>query len=182
MKNKACFLDRDGVINVEVSYLHEADKVVLENGVIEALQLLQHNGFKLIVVTNQSGVARGMYQESDVEAVHQRISTLLKAHNIVIDKFYYCPHHEDIDGDCGCRKPEIGMFMQAVKEFNIDTTQSFMVGDRLSDIHAGQKANCRDSILVRCGYGEETIKKSDCSKLSIAENLLDAVKRYIIVK
>ena len=180
MKNKACFLDRDGVLNVEIDYLHEPEKLILENGVIEALQLLQKNNYKLIVVTNQAGVARGFYECSDVEKVHEAMAAVLAENSIKIDHFYYCSHHEKFTGECDCRKPKPGMILQGAEKFDIDLKSSFMIGDRITDIQAGISAGCGKSILVMSGYGKNTIKENDCSKIPIAENLLDAVKKYII--
>ena len=105
MMNKAFFLDRDGVINVEVNYLHEPDKVELIPGVVEALRLIHSRGYLALVVTNQAGVAKGYYPESDVQAVHRRITELLEAAGTCVDGFYYCIHHPDFTGSCDCRKP-----------------------------------------------------------------------------
>ena len=108
MMNKAFFLDRDGVINVEVNYLHEPDKVELIPGVVEALRLIHSRGYLALVVTNQAGVAKGYYPESDVQAVHRRITELLEAAGTGVDGFYYCIHHPDFTGGCDCRKPAPG--------------------------------------------------------------------------
>ena len=116
IKNKACFFDRDGVVNVEVDYLHEAEKTVLENGIVEALELAHQNGFLAVVVTNQAGVARGKYPEEDIHKVHAKIQELLAVHGEKIDAFYYCPHHPEHTGSCSCRKPEPGMLLQAAKD------------------------------------------------------------------
>lgn len=181
MKNKACFLDRDGVLNVELNYLCDPEKIVLENGVIEALKILQANGFKLLVVTNQAGVARGFFECKDVEQVHARMAEIFAENGVKIDRFYYCPHHEKITGKCECRKPLPGMLLQGANEFDIDFGQSFMVGDRLTDLQAGQSAGCCDSILVLSGYGQNALKEYHGEKeLHVADNLLDAVKKYIV--
>lgn len=158
-KCKACFLDRDGVVNVEVDYLHEPEKTILESGIVEALKAIHQHGFLAVVVTNQAGVARGKYPESDITAVHNRLQELLSAYNEKIDAFYYCPHHPEFSGACSCRKPEPGMLLKAAADLNIDMSKSLMIGDRVSDLDAGRNAGCAASYLVRTGYGLETIKK-----------------------
>lgn len=180
MKNKACFLDRDGVLNVEVDYLHEVDKLVLENGVIEALQILQREGFKLFVVTNQAGVAKGFFSCEDVERIHEKMAEIFALNGVKIDRFYYCCHHPDFTGECDCRKPKPMMILRAAEEFDIDLSKSYMIGDRITDIQAGIAADCAKSILVLSGFGRNTLAENDCSQLPIAENLLDAVKKYIV--
>ncbi len=178
MMNKAFFLDRDGVINVEVNYLHEPDKVELIPGVVEALRLIHSRGYLALVVTNQAGVAKGYYPESDVQAVHRRITELLEAAGTGVDGFYYCIHHPDFTGGCDCRKPAPGMLLRAAAEHDVDPAGSVMVGDRLSDIAAGRAAGCRENILVRTGYGAECIRTQDVAGIEVAEDLLDAVTRY----
>ena len=119
--NKAFFLDRDGVVNVEVDYLHEPEKTVLENGIAEAVKAIHAHGFLAVVVTNQAGVARGKYPEKDIFAVHEKLQELLfAACGEKIDAFYYCPHHPEFSGECNCRKPNPGMLLQAAEQYNID--------------------------------------------------------------
>ncbi|MBR7126987.1 MAG: D-glycero-beta-D-manno-heptose 1,7-bisphosphate 7-phosphatase [Lentisphaeria bacterium] len=180
MKNKACFLDRDGVLNVEVDYLHETEKLVIENGVIEALKILQQHNFKLLVVTNQAGVAKGFYSIDDVEKIHAEMAKIFAEAGVKIDKFYYCPHHPDYTGKCNCRKPLPGMILQGAEEFDIDLKSSCMIGDRITDIQAGIAAGCGQNILLLSGYGKNTVKENDCTRIPIAENLLDAVRKYIV--
>ena len=179
MKEKACFLDRDGTLNVEVNYLHEPEKLELEKYVPEALQLLKSNGFKLIVITNQAGVARGFYEEKDIALVHAKMQELLQEYGVKIDKFYYCPHHPDFSGECECRKPGTALFRQAAAEFNIDLAESYMIGDRLSDIQAGENAGCKKTFLLKTGYGTKTISKYPEHHFNIACNLLDAAEKII---
>ncbi len=174
----AAFLDRDGVINEEVNYLHEPDKVKLLPGVSEALRILHGHGYLAIAVTNQAGVAKGYFPESDVSRVHRRIDELLAENGSYIDGYFYCPHHPDFTGICHCRKPETGMFQAAAAQFDIDFSGSFMVGDRLSDIAAGVNAGCGRTFLVRTGYGESVIAQNDVSHTETALDLLDAVKMF----
>lgn len=179
MKNKAFFLDRDGVINVEVDYLSDPDKVVLIPGTAAALKRLHAAGYLAVVVTNQSGVARGMYGENDVRAVHRRIDELLAREGSGIDAYYYCPHHPDHSGACGCRKPEPGMLLAAARELGIDCSRSAMVGDRPSDIRAGRAAGCAECYLVRTGYGEEVLRRGDAPGIPVAADLGEAVDRFL---
>ena len=150
---QAIFLDRDGTINVEKNYLIDPADLVLLPGVGEALRRSQEAGYLLIVVTNQSGVARGFFTTSDVENLHKHLQRELRPYGVQIDAFYLCPHHPEYGaGPCDCRKGEPGMLLQAAREHHIDLAASWMIGDKSSDIEAGSKAGCR-SILVRTGYG-----------------------------
>ncbi len=149
----AAFLDRDGVINVEVNYLHEPDKAELIPGVAAAIRRLNTAGYPVLVVTNQAGVAKGYYPEADIHAVHRRLTELLAAEGARIDAFYFCPHHEKFTGECDCRKPRPGMLLRAIRDWDVDPAHSLMVGDRLSDMEAGRAAGCGTCVLVRTGYG-----------------------------
>lgn len=174
---QAFFLDRDGVINVEVDYLSDPDKAELIPGVPEALREIRAHGFLAVVVTNQSGVARGMYSEKEVHAVHRRIDELLAATGAQVDRWYFCPHHPKHTGICDCRKPAPGMLLRAARELDIDLSNSVMVGDRLSDLEAGRAAGCRTVWLVRTGYGAEVVRTADLSGINVAADLADAVRR-----
>lgn len=154
---RAVFLDRDGTINVEREYLHRIEDFAFIPGAPEAIARLKQAGFLVIVVTNQSGVARGYYPREAVDRLHERIRHLLRSHETGIDGFYVCPHHPtegtgDYRIDCDCRKGAPGMLLQAARDHGIDLGRSFMVGDKLADIEAGAAAGCR-SLLVRTGYG-----------------------------
>jgi D-glycero-D-manno-heptose 1,7-bisphosphate phosphatase len=173
--NKAIFLDRDGTINVEKDYLiNPADLVLLPN-VGEALRRAHAAGFLLIVVTNQSGVARGYFTASDVDDLHDHLQNELFSFGVRIDAFYLCPHHpEHGDGPCNCRKGEPGMLLQAARDHHIDLAASWMIGDKRSDIEAGLNAGCR-SILVRTGYGVQEGEGMPLSAL-IADSLTEAIE------
>ena len=158
---KAIFLDRDGTINVEKDYLHRIEDFVLEKGVIEGLKILRDLGYIFVVVTNQSGIARGYYSEEDVILLNKQINEILRKDGINIEKFYYCPHHPEkgvgkYKVKCSCRKPETGMLDEAVKDFDIDRAHSYMIGDNISDIKAGINAGVKP-ILVTTGHGMEHI-------------------------
>lgn len=162
---KTVFLDRDGTINVEVNYLYRPEDLVLLPGVPEAVRLLNEAGFRVAVVTNQAGVARGYYGEEDVMRLHDYLNRLLERQGAHIDAFYYCPHHPEhgigkYKTDCRCRKPGTGMFEAADRDCPVDRARSFMVGDKLIDTLAGHNFGLR-SILVGTGYGEEIRRKEE---------------------
>lgn len=150
MKNRAVFLDRDGTLNFDPGYLGDPDKVKLFPGVSKGLSRLKKNNFLLIVISNQSGVTRGLITEEDVKAVNIRINEILKADNISIDAFYYCPYHPEFDppDKCECRKPSPQMVLQAAEDFQIDLSKSYFIGDTQSDIECGINAGVK-TILVK---------------------------------
>jgi D,D-heptose 1,7-bisphosphate phosphatase len=157
-KTKAIFLDRDGVINKEVSYLSNPDMFEFIEGSIEALKILKQKKFMLIVITNQAGIARGFFTEETLMAIHNKMIQNLKRNGVALDDIYYCPHHPEFTGPCDCRKPNPGMIYNARSKYNIDLTQSYMVGDTLNDVQTGKAANCI-TVLVLTGYGKEEQKK-----------------------
>ncbi|MCD6366311.1 MAG: HAD family hydrolase, partial [Bacteroidales bacterium] len=137
--NKAVFLDRDGVINKEIGeYVFSIDKFVLNDDLIPGLKLLQENGFLLIVITNQGGIAKGLYTKDDVEKLHGQLLSHLSDEQITISEIYYCPHHSDVE-KCLCRKPNSLMLEKAAARFDIDISQSYMIGDSERDIEAAEK-------------------------------------------
>ena len=182
---KAFFIDRDGVVNVEVDYLHRPEDVILIDGLGEALGRIHRAGYLAVVVSNQSGVARGMYTMQDVKAVEDRICELLRqSGSDVPDAFYYCPHHKkgivpELAVDCDCRKPKPGMFLQAARDLEIDPAQSYMIGDRMTDLQAGQAAGCAAEVLVLTGYGKNEQDTARAAGFMIAENILDAVNQLL---
>ena len=151
------FLDRDGTINEEVNYLHRPEDLHLLPGAAEAIRLWNEAGFRVVVVTNQAGVARGYYSEADVEALHQYMNQVLGEKGAHIDGFYYCPHHPEhgigaYRVQCHCRKPETGMFEAADRDCPVDRKHSYMVGDKWLDTQAGARFGLR-TVLVGTGYG-----------------------------
>ena len=176
-RKKAIFLDRDGTINVDKDYLYKIEDFQFEPKADEALKILYDLGYILIVVTNQSGIARGYYSEEDVEILHQDLSKILQEKGIEISKFYYCPHHPEkgigkYKVECQCRKPKTGMLDAAIKDLNIDVENSYMIGDTLADIDAGFNAGLT-SILVKTGHGMETLEKLGDRKVEIYNSLYD---------
>jgi D-glycero-D-manno-heptose 1,7-bisphosphate phosphatase len=158
MGNRAVFLDRDGTVNEEVGYVNHLERFTLLPRVGEAIRLLNQNGFKAVVITNQSGVARGYFPESLVHLIHQRMQDRLKEDGAHLDGIYYCPHHPDVGAPpyrqkCRCRKPEPGLIEEAVKELNLDLKSSYMIGDRGVDIEFAHRVGAK-GILVLTGYGK----------------------------
>lgn len=169
-KSIAVFIDRDGVINKEVSYLSRVADFEFIPNAVEALRILSNAGYKLIIVTNQSGVARGFFSEEQLSEIHEYMINELKKSKIRIDKIYVCMHHPN--DKCDCRKPEIGLLKEAEKEFNIDLKKSFFIGDKTIDIETGKKAGCK-TILVKTGYGGKD-KEYDVFPDYSAVDLLEA--------
>lgn len=184
MSNVAIFLDRDGTINFDPGYIKNPDDVKILPGVSEGIRKLKVElGFKIVVVSNQAGVSKGLMTIEDVHAVNNRIQELLKKENAEIDAFYFCPFHPDYDDEekSKCRKPSPLMLLKAAEELDIDLTRSFMVGDRAGDIEAGLNAGVK-SILLQSEIAEEEIKNLESKNLSplfIAKNFLDACEFII---
>ena len=153
----AVFLDRDGTINVDHGYVHTPEAFEFLDGAPEAITELNRAGYLVLLVTNQSGVARGLYTEADVQRVHDHMMQQLTQRGARLDAIYYCPDHPQGIGEyrrpSRCRKPDIGMFEAASRDFRLATSQSWMVGDKLSDIHFGLNAGLRP-ILVLSGQHE----------------------------
>lgn len=148
----AIFLDRDGTIVSERYYLSDPDRAELIPGAAAALRRFAAAGYGLVVVTNQSGIARGLYTLREFEAVQRRITQLLAAEDVALDGVYLCPHHPDFTGPCACRKPGVALFRRAAEELGIDVERSVFIGDRLKDVLPAATLGGR-GILVRTGYG-----------------------------
>ncbi|MFC1492457.1 D-glycero-alpha-D-manno-heptose-1,7-bisphosphate 7-phosphatase [candidate division KSB1 bacterium] len=181
-------MDRDGTISVEKGYIKDADDLELIDKAGEALFELMQNGFKLIVITNQAGVARGYFTEKEVAEVNNRLEELLNEKNVRLDSIQYCPHYPDPEkavakeylADCECRKPGTANVLRAAQEYSIDLSRSFFIGDKMSDIGCGKNAGMR-TVLVRTGYGrdeEEKLKELAESEQpdNYADDLYNAVK------
>ena len=159
--NKAIFLDRDGVINKEIGHVFQVENFVLTDEIIPALKKLQAAGYIFIVVTNQSGIAKDLYTQSDVETVHKHMLSLLNKNDIHISEIYYCTHHPDVE-PCTCRKPDSGMLEKGIARFNIDVKQSYMIGDKERDIQAAEKAGVKGIHI-----------ESDAPLLKIADDIIN---------
>ncbi len=154
--NRAVFFDRDGTINEEVGYLSDLKQLRLIPGAGSAIKRLNDAGLKVVLVTNQSGVARGYFGEPFVHETHKLLEEMLLREGARLDGIYYCPHHPQAGNsryttECDCRKPGTGMIDQAARDLVIDVKRSFVVGDKWSDVELGQRAGAR-SILVRSGF------------------------------
>ena len=157
MGKAAVFLDRDGVINVEKDYVYTIDEFEFIEDSIEALKIIQDKGYALVVVTNQSGIARGYYTEEDFLKLTEWMDWCLIDRGVTLDGIYYCPHHPEkgigkYKVDCNCRKPTAGLIFDAVKQLDIDLGRSVMVGDKVSDIECGKNAGIKRNYLVRSGH------------------------------
>ncbi len=176
MKRRAVFLDRDGTVCEDVNYLARAEDLNLFPFATEAVKLLNRNGFLVILITNQSGIARGFFGEDDLRLIHQKLEKELADADAKLDAIYFCPHHSA--DNCDCRKPKIGMINEALNDFEIDLENSWMIGDKAIDIETGFNAGTRTA-LVLTGYGQKELlnlrKKPDLT----AKNLLEAVKFVI---
>jgi D-glycero-D-manno-heptose 1,7-bisphosphate phosphatase len=176
---RAVFLDRDGTLIEETGYLDRLDRMSFYPFTVDAVRLLNRSGLVVIVVTNQSGVARGMFDEALVDAAHRRLSDALALGGARVDGFYYCPHHPQGTVDayrriCDCRKPEPGLLMQAARDHDVDLRASFVVGDRAHDLEAGAAVGARCA-LVRTGYGTAQEEKARGSATVVTDNLMEAV-------
>jgi len=147
-KNKAFFLDRDGVIIKNIPYLHKIEDIEFISGVNDAIKMINHNGYKCIIVTNQSGVARGILTINKVNEINEFIKNYLEINGAKIDEFYICPHYPDgvikkYSIVCDCRKPKPGMLKEAAKKYDIELLNSYMIGDKKSDKEAGEEVGCK---------------------------------------
>jgi D-glycero-D-manno-heptose 1,7-bisphosphate phosphatase len=160
--NKAIFLDKDGTLIPDIPYNVDPALIFLQEDAVEGLKTLSQNGYLLIIISNQAGVAKGYFSEDKLQGVHHRMKELFKQHELVLDGFYYCPHHtegivKEYVKDCNCRKPMPGMILQAAKDFDIDLSQSWMVGDILNDVEAGNRAGCK-TVLIDNGNETEWVQ------------------------
>jgi D-glycero-D-manno-heptose 1,7-bisphosphate phosphatase len=178
---RAVFLDRDGTLLEEAGYLDRIDRLVFFPYSIDAVRLLNRAGFAVVIVTNQAGVARGIFKEAFVAEAHRHIADRVSAGGGRIDAFYYCPHHPDgvvetLRHQCDCRKPEPGMLRQAAAEHGLDLRRSLVVGDRWHDLQAGSAVGA-SGVLVRTGYGrtEEAAPKPGVVPAAVVDNLMEAV-------
>lgn len=168
---KAAFIDRDGTLLEEVNFLSRVDDMRIFPYTRDALNLLKENGYLVVVVTNQSGIGRGIYTEDDMHSIHREMTISLPE---LIDTFHFCPHLPD-EG-CMCRKPNTGMIETATQKFLIDLENSWMIGDKLLDLETGFNAGTKTA-LVKTGYGAATAEKLGRQPDIIAEDLLEAVRK-----
>ena len=177
----AVFLDRDGTLNIDAGYLDRKERLMLFPWSLDSVRLLRRAGYAVVVVTNQSGVGRGMIEESFVEEVHQIIQSRLVDIGEKLDGHYYCPHEpsasiEAFRVDCDCRKPKPGLVTRAARDLGLDVERSIVVGDKWSDIGLAKQTGAR-GVLVRTGYGRSQEKncQEGLSADAVVDNLMDAV-------
>lgn len=168
----AVFLDRDGTINEDTGYIGRPDEIILINGAAAAIKALNLEKIPVIVISNQSGVGRGLFTEKDVETVNLRLVELLNSHGARIDAFYYCPHHPD--DNCECRKPGQGLIKKAALEHGITLENSYVVGDKTTDMGLAKGAGAR-KILVKTGMGRSELLKLKTPPDFVADDLSDAI-------
>jgi histidinol-phosphate phosphatase family protein len=166
----AVFIDRDGTICKDVHYMSSPDQLELLPGVVEGISLLNSLGLKVIIVTNQSGIARGYFTEEALNEIHQKMLKMLSEEGARIDGIYYCPHHPN-EG-CECRKPKIGLLLKAAQDFKLDLKNCFMIGDKCIDVQAGRNAGCTTILIPSTETEKEIIPQPDY----IAANFYEAAK------
>ena len=179
MQRRAIFIDRDGTINVEKSYLFKFDDWEWISGAIDAIRMFNEAGFLVIVISNQAGVARGFYGVDDIEKLHASVTRALESQNARIDGYYYCPHHPEVgeNRECDCRKPAPGLLLAAQRDRDIDLSRSYMIGDKASDIEAALAAGVHP-VMVATGYGSDERKLIDSRVPHVAD--LMAAARLIL--
>ncbi len=154
--HRAVYVDRDGTVNPDLRYLADASRLEVYLGVAEAIRLLRAHGYKVVCVTNQSGVERGYYTTEDVERIHRRVNEILRPQGAEIDAFYYCPHAPA--SDCPCRKPRTGLFERAERELHLARRGSAVIGDRVLDIEAGERLGLLTVLVASPGH-EEAVRQ-----------------------
>ncbi len=184
--NKAVFLDKDGTLILNKAYNVNPDYIALEENIKEGLKRLQAEGFKFIVITNQAGVAYGYFKEKELKGVQKEIERLLGKEGIPLDGFYYCPHHPEgkikkYAISCSCRKPAPGMLVKAAMALDINLSQSWMIGDILDDVEAGNRAGCK-TILIDNGHETEWEMAEKRIPDLIARSINDAAKLILITE
>ncbi len=170
--NKIIFLDRDGVINQEVGYLYKIKDFVFIDGAFEACRYFHTTGFKIIIITNQSGIAKGYYNTNDFDKLNAWMLAEFKKHDVDILDIFYCPH--DPEDNCQCRKPKPRMLVKAQKKYNIDMQKSWMIGDKEADVQAANSADITNTILVRSGHRVD-------EKNSNAKFIIDSIKQSVAI-
>jgi len=167
--DKGLFLDRDGIINVDKGYLYKSEDIEFIDGIFDLCLYANFKGYKIFIVTNQAGVDRGFYTEEDVEDLHRWMRGQFEMRGVEITDVYYCPHHPDFTGECGCRKPKPGMLLMAMTMYDIDASKSVMVGDKVSDMQAGKAAGVGLNIIVASQYADAKPEEADMMFNSVEE-------------
>ena len=181
-KKKAVFLDRDGTIVIHEPYLRSPDQLKLLPNAAEGIRLFKESGYLVIVITNQSGIARGFFDEERLTLIHKKLMSMLKDEGVEIDDIYYCPHYtegvvEEYKLDCDCRKPKPKMLLNAAKQHNIDLTQSVMIGDSAADMLAGKNAGCK-CVLIKNVCNDNSLVFRIASTDYVVRDLLEAARIF----
>lgn len=166
---KALFLDRDGIINVDKGYIHKSDDVEFVDGIFDLCRMAKERGYHIFVVTNQAGIDRGLYTHKHVDVLHDWMREQFRAQGVEFTDMYFCPHHPEFTGKCPCRKPEPGMLLKAVEAYGIDTSASVMMGDKVGDVQAGKNAGVALCILIAGQYADEKPAEADYMFNSVRE-------------
>ena len=184
--NKAIFLDRDGTINVEKEYLFRIEDFEFLPGVINSLKMIKDNGYLIIIITNQSGIARGYYTEDDFRKLNDWMLDELKTQGIIVDAVYYCPHHpnakvEQYRAYCNCRKPGLGLFDKAINDFDIDLSKSYAIGDKIRDCSICDSSPCRGFLIANNEDPEiiESVRRGQYKNIKYAIDLASAVRKIL---
>jgi len=187
VKNKAIFLDRDGTINEEMGYINHIERFKMFDFVPESIRIFRRLGYKIIIVTNQSGIARGYFTEKLLNEVHGKLIKQLERSGAAVDDIYYCPHHPT-EGkppyrmDCDCRKPKPGMILRAMEDWDLDLSQCLLVGDRHKDVRFAKNLEIRSAmVLTGYGLGEYTYQRENWEYQPdlMGENLLEVAKKLL---
>jgi len=178
-RRRAAFLDRDGTIIEDVSFIAHADDARLRPKAAEAIALLNERGVAVVVITNQSGIARGMFTTADYEAVRDRVAELLAAYGAHIDASYYCPHHPDISGPCDCRKPGRLLFDRAIADLDLDAASSMFAGDRLRDVLTARVYGGTGFLVRAPSTPPGEADDAAASGAEVVDSLLEATNRFL---
>ena len=179
------FFDRDGTLNTELDFLSRPEELQLIPNAARAIREANEFGVRVFIITNQSGIARGLFTETDLVVVHKRLITMLAHEGARVDAIYYCPHHPEYGQTpykkaCNCRKPKPGMLRKAAKEFGVKLSQSFVIGDRRIDMQAGKAAGCKTA-MVLTGYG--AVEREECRDTRIVDFVAsDAYEAWLHIK
>ena len=172
---KAVFLDRDGVINIDYGYVSNKKDFEFTKGTFKALKLFQKNDFLIFILTNQSGIARGLFSQKKYEILTEYYLKILRDQGITITDVYHCPHHPDFSkkpfNNCECRKPKPGMFLNVIKKYNISVDDSIAIGDKLDDLEAASKAGIKERFLI--SKNRKIINSKEESKIKVFSSLLE---------
>lgn len=174
MAQKAAFFDRDGVINEDKNYVHSIENFVFCDGIFKLLELAKQKNYLLLVVTNQSGIGRGLYTQEDLESLHKYMQQeLIKKLGFGFDRIYFCPHSPELN--CECRKPKIGMINQALSEFDIDLARSFLIGDKITDMQCAKSADIAKRLFLSESSDEiKDIQLQKITSLHQAYSIIDS--------